>query len=218
MGYYSIDRMIGEVRVLLDVNAKGGTLIGSVSPSTLSLNELIRSRLGAAIEWAVREAPYHKLGSGKSFRGSIAWDGQVVGVGSGRIVLPSDFARLVCYQMSDWVRPATTPISDDDPRYSLQVSRYPGIKGNPESPVVAILNEPIGLVLQFFSCEAGERVFIKKANYISVPKVLPQDHQVELPDKLYEAVLYRVAYLVCITLGEHERGAYYLNISKEYLG
>lgn len=217
MGYYNIDRLIVDVRTTLDINPTVGSLLPNKNPSTLSLNELIRSKIQGAIQWVVREAPYHKLGSGKSFKGSIAWDGQVVGVGSGRIALPHNFLRLVCFEMSDWQRPATTPISDDDPRYAMQVSRYPGIKGNPQSPVVAIINEPIGLVLQFFSCEAGERVFIKKANYIPLPQVLAQDHEVEIPDKLYQAVLYHIAYLTSVSLGDNDKAGIFLNISKEYL-
>ena len=139
------------------------------------------------------------LGSGKAFGETIGWDMQA-GYGSGHIVLPADFLRLIVFQMSDWSMPVTLAIDETSPLYSRQKSRYAGVRGNPQRPVVAIVQQPIGSVLEFYSCEQGEHVYIKMARYAPLPKkyTLNEEEVIELPEKLIRPVVYCAAYLVAL--------------------
>lgn len=214
-GVYLIEELVREVRIILDSNTSTSALIQKGDTITLSIDEIIRSRLLTAITWAVREAPYYRLGSGKPFGGSIWWHRGEVGIGSGELLLPADFLRLVSFKISDWSRAATTPISDDDPRYHLQHSRFEGIRGSWERPVVAITQRAGGLVLEFYSCNEGESVYIEEAQYIPRPQI--NDNSVVLSSHLKDAVLYYTAYLVSTTLSEYNGATAFFNLAKEHL-
>ena len=117
--------------------------------------------------------------------------------------------------MSDWSRPVTTAISEDDPQYELQSSRYPGIRGCPQNPIVAITQQPVGLVLEFYSCTAGEHVYVKRARYIPFPKIV--NGSIELCEKLKPAIVYYAAYLTALSIGDSDLATSMVTISKELM-
>lgn len=165
---------------------------------TLSLEQIIESKLEQAARMVEASAPYYLLGSGESLEGSVSWK-ESVGKGPGYISLPDDFLRLVTFQMSDWRKSVTEAISEDDPRYAMQYSRYPGLRGCPQKPVVAITKHPTGLVLEFYSCTAGENVTITRATYIPMPKIV--NGSIAISRKLKHAVVYQTAVLVALSIG-----------------
>lgn len=167
-----IENIKRDIRIALDQNMVSTQLISTADIDTLTLDDIIESKIEDAARLVMRDAPLHLLDGGKAFGESISWFSRE-GIGGGYIRLPSDFLRLVSFQMSDWSYPVNIAITEDHPLYPLQSSRYAGIKGNPQRPVVALSSQPIGLVLEFYSCSAGEGVYVKRATYLPIPKIYP---------------------------------------------
>ena len=188
---YQVSELTKEIRVAIDSNRNSDQLAGIGDMDTLALDEIIGSKIAEAARVVVLNAPSYLLDGGDSLEATVAWNGT-----SGRMVLPADFLRLVVFKMSDWSRAVTVPISENDPLYAQQSSRWAGVKGNPQKPVVAIVPDADGLVLEFYTSK-GE---VEKASYIAVPKVT--DGKIVLCEKLHDATVYYAAYLTAISTGE----------------
>ena len=209
---YNVSDIVREAKVALDENVDSTALSGLGDVDTLKLDEIIESKVVAAARIIETNAPAHLLDSGRAFGESIGWDGQP-GYGAGYIHLPDDFMRLVCFQMSDWDYAVTAAITEDSPQYQMQRSRFAGVRGNPQKPVVAITAQPIGLVLEFYSCYSGEDAFIKKARYIPIPRI--KNGKIDLCEKLRRAVVYYAAYLAALSLGNGDAAAAMLATARE---
>lgn len=209
---YNVSDIVQEAKVALDENVSSAALSGLDDVDTLTKEEIIESKVVDAARAIESNAPAYLLDSGKAFGESIGWDGQP-GYGAGYIHLPDDFMRLVCFQMSDWDYALTMAITEDSPQYQLQRSRFAGVRGNPQKPVVAITSQPIGLVLEFFSCYSGENAFIKKARYIPIPRI--KNGKIDICEKLRRAVVYYTAYLAALSLGNGDAAAAMLATAKE---
>ena len=212
---YAVNTLKSEIRVALDQNMTSTALsvIGDVD--TLSLEDIIESKIADAARFVEANAPHELLGSGHTFGESLEWD-SAPGYGSGHIVLPDDFLRLVCFQMSDWSYAVTDAITEDSPQYAMQRSRFPGIRGCPQKPVVAITTQPIGLVLEFYSCMSGANASVKRASYIPIPSV--EEGDVELCEKLKPSIVYYAAYLTALSIGNSDLAQSMLKISGELGG
>jgi hypothetical protein len=211
-----IKTLIKDVRVALNNNSKDEELIQWDDDNTLELDELILSKVEESVRTILTEAPPHLLGEGDPMRTheAINWFSGERGKGGGAMLLPQDFIRLVSFQMSDWERAVTTPIGEQDPLYARQKSKCVGIKGNPRNPIVALVMNPAGLMLEFYSCEGGNDVTIKSCRYIKLPKIDEED-RITIPEKLYHAVVYNIAALVGISLGINTET--FIQLSKTYL-
>ena len=209
---YNVSDIVREAKVALDENVDSTPLSGLGDIDTLTMEEIVESKVVAAARIIETNAPAHLLDSGRAFGESIGWDGQP-GYGAGYIHLPDDFLRLVCFQMSDWDYAVTAAITEDSPLYQMQRSRFAGVRGNPQKPVVAITSQPIGLVLEFFSCYSGENAFIKKARYIPIPRI--RNHKIDLCEKLKPAIVYYTAYLAALSLGNGDAAAAMLATARE---
>lgn len=197
---YSVDALKKEIRILLDQNMTSEQLLGTDDIDTLALEDIIESRLVDAARIVQRDAPVFLLGSGEAFGDSIEWE-SAVGYGSGRIRLPDDFLRLVTFRMTDWSRAVIAPITEEDPLYAVQQSRYPGIRGNPQKPVAAIVTCPDGQYLEFFSCSGGSDVSIMRARYIPIPAITDKG-KIYVCEKLRPAVAHYAAGMVAGSVGE----------------
>ncbi len=194
---YKIQRIVRDVRIAIDENNTSEQLIASEDIDTLSLEEIIRSKIVEAVRRILTEAPVHLLDGGKHFGDAVYWRNQC----SGWILLPEDFMRLVIFKMSDWERPVYEPITTADPKYQLQFSRYKGLRGNPQKPVVAIVSRATGCVLELFSCH-DENATVEQALYIPLPKV-DRDGGMYIPERCYTAVVYEAAALALATIGSN---------------
>lgn len=211
---YGVEKIIQSVKIALDENKVSEALIEEADVDTLTLNEIIESKIVDAVKTITLDAPNYLLEGGIPFGESIGWQSSV-GYGAGYIFLPEDFLRLVSFQMSDWSYAITEPISATHPSYQMQFSRIAGIKGNPQKPVVAIVTQTGGQVLQFFSCTAGDSVYIKQASYIPMPTI--KDGTIDICERLRSAVIYYAAHLVAMSLNDANAASAMLNISKELL-
>lgn len=204
-----------DVRVAIDQNSQNNALIDIEDLDTLSMEEIVRSKIVDAIKSVEKAAPVYMLGTGKPFADSIEWK-EGKGVGSGRVLLPDDFMRLISFKMSDWDRPVFDAITPESPQYVLQSSRFAGIKGSPNKPVCVIVPYPTGLVMEFYSCKDGENVNVSMAQYLPEPMISETD-DIEIADKCYSAVVHYCAGLVCTAYQSAEQGEQLFKISNDLL-
>lgn len=203
--YYAVDNIKRDIRIALDENMSSGVLTSLGDVDTLSLNDIIESKIEDAVRMAETDAPLSLLDGGKSFLScsNISWE-SAKGYGMGSIVLPEDFMRLLSFQMSDWDYPVSVAISEDSPKYKQQRSRFAGIRGCPQRPVVAIINHPSGQLLEFYSCTAGESVEVKRARYLPLPSI--KNGRIEICEKVKPSAVYYAAFLVASALGSETAG------------
>lgn len=203
------------VKVAMDRDMDSTALEAIGDVDTLSVNDIIREAIPKAARIVEQSAPFHLLGRGEPFTGTVYWPGSI-GVGAGHIQLPDDFLRLVCFQMSDWVRPASEVITMDDPRYAMQQSEFNGIKGNTHNPIVAIVPWSTGLELEFYSCKAGSTVTVRRARYLPMPKIKGTGDAatVNISEKLQDPIVYYAAGLAATSLGLSDLAANLITHSK----
>ena len=77
---------------------------------------------------------------------------------------------------------------------------------------MAIVQTPVGLSLEFYSCSGGAGVGIKKARYLPYPKI--EAGKIQICEKLKRSVEYYTAALVAMTLGDMELSENLNKISK----
>ena len=212
---YKVADLVREVRIAIDKNNSSAPLAALIDDvDTLSIDALIESKIEDAARAVTVNAPRHLLDSGKGFSTAVAWSSSKT-KHWGFTQLPEDFLRLVTFQMSDWSYPVVEAITETDPIYKRQNSRFAGIGGNPQRPVVAIVQHPIGLILEFYSCTSND-VAVKLARYIPVPRI--ENERIGISEKLVDSVVYYCAYLVLTSLSEVEQAkvmfAIYKNLSE----
>lgn len=170
-----VSDIMKDVRITMDMNSSNKHLLDVRDTDTLEINDIIRKNIEPAAQDILIGAPTRLLGKGTEIGADTAIE-RISRAGgtmyAGRIELPSDFLRLITFQMEGWSYAVNNPISEDDPLYSICHSDYNGISGNPEKPVVAIVAGNDGnQTLEFFSCDAGTEQ-VSKGRYIKKPKIL----------------------------------------------
>lgn len=211
---YNTSDIIKDVKVIIDENMDSSPLLQEGDIDTLSLEEIIQSKITGAVEEIAKQAPVRLLGIGCPFGNDIIWRDRP-GYGPGYVILPGDFMRLVTFQMSDWTRPVTTFVTENDLQYQQLQSRYPGISGNPQNPAVAIVMDAANMILEFYSCSAGEGVHIRKARYLPFPVI--KDGTVDIPKRIYQSALYYIAAQTLVSLSQMDLAKALIEISKNKL-
>lgn len=192
---YELSTILADVRVILDKNMSGDALAALGDIETLTLDEMIDTKVTDAVRVVHMAAPYYRLDSLSTFVDStIVWDD----LHCGHVVLPDDFMRLVSFKMSDWQRAVFEAIDVADGQYIFQGSKYKGIRGTPEKPVVAAVPYADGLALEFFSCRSDEAT-IAAATYLPLPAW--EGGAIAICRRLYRAAMYMTASLVASALG-----------------
>lgn len=211
MKVYLLDEIAKDVRIAIDQNMQSETLVDFGDVDTLSLNDIIKSKIVDAVKRIHSTAPSYLLDGGHNFGDAIYWKE----LESGWCLLPEDFMRLVVFQMDDWERAVYHAISEDDEEYQKQSSRFKGIRGTPQKPVCAIAIRPEGRVLEFYSCKNTDAM-VSKAVYLPYPKV-DKDNGIQICERCYQAVIYTIASLVLITYGSADQSKALLELAKSTL-
>lgn len=188
--------MARDVRIAVDMNRESTPLLLDGDTETTSFDDIIYAKLTDAVRMVEMEAPLNLLEQGHQFGDNVVWGED----GKGWILLPDDFMRLVVFKMSDWRHSVSEAITQDDPKYSRQWSRWKGICGNPEKPVVAIVNRAEGNVLEFFSCH-DDTATVEQAVYVPLPRI-DLDGGIDVSEKCYKAAVYRAAALALASIGD----------------
>lgn len=189
--------MARAVKVAIDMNRGDEPLIMEGDTDTLTLDEIIQAKLTEAVRMVEMEAPLSMLESGHDFGEQ---DIYINKAGKGFVILPDDFMRLIAFRMSDWGRTVFEAITESDPRYALQSSRFKGICGNPEKPVAAIVRRSEGKVLEFYSCRDNTAT-VAQAVYLPYPRI-DDDGGIDVAEECYEAAVYRAASLALASVGD----------------
>lgn len=208
---YSVGKIMRDVRVVLDENQVGDRLIAEEDADTLSLDEIIRSKIEEAARRVETDAPVYLLEEGHDFGDAVYWGDME----SGWVLLPDDFMRLIVFEMSDWERAVFAAISPADPEYRLQRQRVKALRGTTQRPVCAIVNRPEGKALEFYSCKS-EDACVRRAQYLPYPRI-DRDGGIDICERCYTAVVYAAASLVSLTLGEADKSAAFSEVSKTAL-
>lgn len=190
------EEMSKAVRVVVDMNRNSLPLLEDEDIDTVSFDEIIYSKLCDAVRMVEMEAPLNMLEQGHLFGDSVTW----LEDGKGWTLLPDDFMRLIVFKMSDWSYPVSEAITQDDPKYSRQWSKWKGVCGNPERPVVALVNRAEGQVLEFFSCR-DETATVDQAVYVPIPTI-DENGGIDVSEKCYQAAVYRAAALALSSIGD----------------
>lgn len=211
MTVYHLDEIARDVRIALDQNTTSGVLeeIGDVD--TLTLNDIIKSKIVEAVKRVHSFAPPYLLDGGYNFGDAVYWMEHE----SGWVLLPEDFMRFVVFEMNDWERAVFYAISMDDPEYSRQSSRFKGVRGTAQKPVCAISIRPEGRILEFYSCKSKDAM-VSRAVYLPYPKV-DDEGGIEICERCYHAVVYMVASLVLTTFGEVDKSSAFNELAKSSL-
>lgn len=208
---YDVKDILKDVRIAIDENKTNEQLIEDEDIDTLMLDDIIRSKIVEAVRRTITNAPIHLLDGGVPFGDAVYWRNQY----SGWILLPEDFMRLMIFKMSDWERPVYEPITAADPQYQLQFSRYKGLRGNPQKPVVAICSRTEGRVLELYSCN-DDTATVEQALYMPLPKI-DDDDGIMIPERCYTSAVYQTAALVLSSIGQTEFSKVMTELCKELL-
>lgn len=209
---YSLAEITREVRIAIDQNMTSEQLIVTGDIETLSLEDIIRSKVVEAVRRVESVAPVRFLEAGHNFGDAVYW-GELE---SGWVLLPEDFMRLISFRMSDWERTVYAAISVSDPKYAKQSSRYKGIRGNPQKPVCAIANRAEGRALEFYSCKSKD-AYVARATYVPYPSIDEETDSIDISEKCFTAVVYTVAALVLNTYGEADKASAMVELAKSIL-
>ncbi len=198
---YNIHDVMRDVRVCLDQNMTSEQLLQTDDVDTLTLDDIVRSKIVEAVVRVHAQAPTHLLEEGHNFGDAVYW-GELE---SGRVLLPHDFMRLIVFEMSDWERAVFGAISTNDPEYALQRQRIKALRGTAQKPVCAITMRPEGKALEFYSCKS-KNAYVRRAQYLPYPEI-DRDGGIDICERCYTAVVYAAASLVLLTLGESEKSS-----------
>lgn len=207
--------IIREVKIILDENITESFIEGD--PDQLQLKDHIEARILDAVRHIHEAADSSLLDDGLPIPLEVGGQPtiQVNPDGTGYVALPDDFMRLVIFKMTKWKRPVVEAISDTDPRYFLQKSRFLGIRGGVDKPVCALTTGDASKILEFYSLPPGETdQSVEKARYLPLPKI--EDNSILMCRKLVRPIYYQCAGLVALSLKD-QSAANLFEIAKSYL-
>ena len=213
----TLSDVIREVKIILDENITEVSVLTD-DPDQLQLKDHIKARVVDAVRQIHEAADSSLLDDGLLIPLEVSGQPtiQVNPDGTGYVALPDDFMRLVIFKMTKWKRPVVVAISDTDPGYFLQKSRFMGIRGGVDKPVCAITTGEASKVLEFYSLPAGETdTSVEKARYLPLPKI-EVDDTIKMCRKLVRPIYYQCAALVALSLKDQSAPNLF-EIAKSYL-
>lgn len=209
METYAIKDVIRDVRIAMDDNTQtSASLVLSGDLDYNEMDELIKQKLIEAIR------SQHATADIALVKGIEALDKTVTANadGSGSIVLPEHFLRLVRFKMKGWERAATAPIYENDPRYTYQKNRWS--RGNKLNPVVSIAN----YILEYYSLPTATGHEVESFTYIPEPFIYPSyddsdgtvvevGELIDIETLLYNNIIILTASLVYLALGDTDKAS-----------
>lgn len=205
--------IIREVKIILDENITESFIEGD--PDQLQLKDHIEARILDAVRHIHEAAGSEMLDDGLPIPTSGQSVLQINPDGTGYVRLPDDFMRLVIFKMTKWKRPVVEAISDTDPRYFLQKSRFLGIRGGIDKPVCAITTGEASKILEIYSLPPSETdQSVEKARYLPLPVI--ESESILMCRKLVRPIYYQCAGLVALSLKD-QSSANLFEIAKSYL-
>lgn len=207
----AVTDFVADIKTAMDLNNNSSPLTEIGDIDTLTLDNIIESKIVEAVRRVHKESPIHLLEDPEDFSDKeITWGD----MGSGKIILPDDFMRLVAFGMSDWKRDLYAPITPDNPLYEVQFSPWRGLRGTPDRPVCAQAVSANGMVLEFWSCRSKDAT-IRKALYMPFTEI--KEGKIDVSEQCYTAAVYAAAALSFTAINESQRATALLEIAKAEL-
>lgn len=208
---YIIENIAKDVRIALDRNGSSAALAEIEDVDTLTIDEIIISKIIEGIKHVHSTAPAYLLDGATSFAGNVVnWGDKE----SGWILLPNDFMRFVSFKMDDWSRPVYSCSTTDDIEYEKQSSRFKGLRGTSQKPLCFIAIRPDGRALEFYSSKSTDAE-VEMATYLPYPQI--ESSSVKICSRCYNAVIYTIAALVLMTFGDAEKSNVFNELAKSSL-
>lgn len=208
---YKMEDIMRDVRVCLDQNMTSEQLLQTGDIDTLSLDDIVRSKILDAVVRVHTVAPPHLLEAGHNFGDAIFWGD----LESGWVLLPHDFLRLIVFEMSDWERAVFNAITPEAPVYALQRQRVKALRGTAQRPVCVLTTRPEGRALEFYSCKS-EDAYVRRGQYLPYP-IIDEEGGIDISERCYTAVVYAAASLASLTLGEADKASALSELSNSAL-
>lgn len=196
---FRLEKILRDVRVALDMNDQPDALLPESDTDTLTLEQLIASKVTEAVRRVHMAAPTRLLEYGHNFGEEI----QQHAATGGWILLPDDFMRLVSFRMSDWTRALDEAAEAGSVSYKRQRSEYGGIRGSATKPACSLTMRPEGLALEYHGCRSVE-AYVAEGVYMPLPTI-DADGGVDISRECYRAVVYMTAALVQTSFGDGEK-------------
>ena len=204
-----IEELVEAVRVTLDENQVESEYLAT-GTDNMELDEIIRAKLVYAVRSILEMCP---VGLMEAEEMDLPADD-----GSGSIVLPEEFLRLVSFKLKSWNRAVTTVADEGSPTDLMQ--RNPFTRGTWMKPVCVFAHNSEGQrTMEYFTAgkdadgKADHR--IERALYVPLPTVQSGDEgdTLGIPALLRSSIIYYCVGLVEITRGNPEAGDHFIKIA-----
>lgn len=210
-----IEELVEAVRVTLDENQVESEYLAT-GTDNMELDEIIRAKLVYAVRSILEMCPVGLMEAEEMDLPDVAQ--LPADDGSGSIVLPEDFLRLVSFKLKSWNRAVTTVADEGSPTDLMQ--RNPFTRGTWIKPVCVFSHNSEGQrTMEYFTAgkdadgKADHR--IERALYVPLPAVQSGDDgdTLGIPALLRSSIIYYCAGLVEITRGNPEAGDHFIKIA-----
>lgn len=193
MKTFTIDEIVGAVRVKLDEISLNESEMMDAEEDNTNLDKVIKSCISEAYRMVSLLADVSMI-EGKDGSGSpLSIDSNLVG----RVELPSDFIRLVGIRLSSWNSAKSSAVPEDSPEYRMQSNKW--VCGSPSRPVVALTNNGSSSMLELYKASSSEDT-LKSFTYVA--SISKDAENVGISDQLSDAFIYFVAGLTMVTFRE----------------
>jgi hypothetical protein len=91
----------------------------------------------------------------------------------GKVVLPTDFAKMASVEFTEWERPVLTVITDQDPKYLLQKNKY--TRAGASKPVVVLRTIDDKRIIECYtliSAEGAKVKYVAKLTIEQMPEII----------------------------------------------
>ena len=207
----SVDTIVSDVKVCFDeMGVNDADLLTGADNTEMAT--IIESKIGDALRFVNLHADVGYLEPTVVTKNSTG-DDVTVANGVVDYTLPTDFLRMVCAKLSDWLFAVTEPIYYTEKEYAtLKNSITTGYPDNPKAAITAnkhlelytTNSSEVGLTFGYI----GETVQISEGD---------DKGKWPIPNKLYRAVIYYIAGLTLLTYKDAHADAL-LNMAMTMMG
>lgn len=219
-----VEDVVEQVRICLDQNMTSKALADLGNVDTLSLDELIWSKIEDAALSVVLAAPVFMLDDISVPIGNEKLSIEPEFPHAGIVELPSDYARLVMLKLSGWQYPIYEVLPPHTSLYAQANSGF-NVFGTKDRPVVFLVPTQYGKRLEVY-CASNRSDTIENCLYVPKPKMRPagldgsetDGMHIKLGDDLERPTIYYAAYLTAMAVNDDNAAAKLLGVAKDKLG
>lgn len=223
---FSIANIVEEIRIVLDQNMNSSPLTDLGDVDTLSLDELIKSKIIDAAAAVLKAAPVPLLSDvASALTGTLTIAESVPHKAT--LSLPSDFLRLLRFKLASWQYPVHEALLASSREYINANSPY-NVRGTKDRPLVFLLpggivnSQPVQKIEAYSAVGVGDA--LDNCLYVKYPSTdtphdaaEPGNEQISLGSQLKRPTVYYAASLVAMSTGSKEAAERLLAICNESL-